>query len=164
MSRPDPDPVRDAALDPWLSAARADLAQRTPPAWIEAQLLARAEEQRLLQSLRREAPARPRSRPARRWLRWLALPVAAAAALLLALALPARTAPDVVPNGASFIALAPLDEIAAERGTVLVPGQVPRAQLADFGLPVDPARADQPARADFLLSSRGVVLAVRFVQ
>lgn len=162
MSRPDSDP--DAALEPWLAAARTDLAQRTPPAWIEAQLLARAEEQRLLQSLRRHAPPRRRLRPARRWLGWLALPVAATAALLLAIALSVLTAPDAEPGGASFIALAPLDEIAAERGTVVVPGQVPRAQLADYGLPVDPARADEPARADFLLSSRGVVLAVRFVQ
>lgn len=162
MNRPDPE--HDPAIDAWLAAARVDLARRGPPAWVEAQLLARAEEQRLLRSLRRiEGPPR-RVRPGRRWLGWLALPVAAMAALLLVVAVAVPTGPDAEPSRASFIALAPIEQIAAERGAVLVPGQVPRAQLADYGLPVDPARADEPARADFLLSSRGVVLAVRFVQ
>jgi hypothetical protein len=162
MSTTDSD--RDASLEPWLSAARTDLARRSPPAWIEAQLRARADERRLLQSLRPQAGPLPRIGPPRRWLGWLALPAAAAAVVLLAIALPAPAPADGDAARASFIALAPLEEIAAERGTVLVPGQVPRAQLADYGLPVDPARADQPARADFLLSARGVVLAVRFVE
>ncbi len=158
---------RDAALEPWFEAARADLAARHAPPWIESALRARAEERQLLRSLRQAADrTRPPAQPAGRGLWWLGVPVVAAAALLLAIGLPALTAPPAPsdPSAAAFMALAPLDEIAAERSAVLVPGIVPRAQLAEYGLPVDPARADQPAHAEFLLSPRGAVLAVRFVQ
>jgi hypothetical protein len=46
----------------------------------------------------------------------------------------------------------------------VVAAELPRAALAYYGLPIDPARADQPARAELLMSARGAVLAVRFVQ
>jgi hypothetical protein len=45
-----------------------------------------------------------------------------------------------------------------------VPARLPRTALADFGLPIDPSRADVPVKADLLMSPRGVVLAVRFVE
>jgi hypothetical protein len=45
-----------------------------------------------------------------------------------------------------------------------VPAELPRGALTLYGLPVDPSRADQPARAELLLSARGSVLALRFLQ
>jgi hypothetical protein len=152
-------------LAPWLQAARTDLAGRVPPPWLGAQLESRAQEQLALHLARRHASARPqRPRPAWRWLVWGAGASAAAAlAVAIVVALPALQAPRAAP-GPRFVALAPIEDIVAERGALLVPAQVPRAQLADYGLPVDPARADQPARAEFVLSPRGVVLAVRFVE
>lgn len=62
-----------------------------------------------------------------------------------------------------FIALAPLDDIAADTGPRVVTARIPRAAVAGFGLPVDPARADQPLNAEFLVSARGVVLGIRFL-
>ena len=84
--------------------------------------------------------------------------------MLIAIALPAAIAPPAAtPAAAPFVALAPLEEIAAARGTLLVAGQVPREQLAEYGLPANPSRMGEPAQAEFLLSARGAVLAVRFI-
>jgi len=151
-------------LDSWLAAARADLAQQHPPQWIESTLLARQSERVLLQRLRSAQPkaAKP---PAPRWgLRRWSLPAGAAALLVagLGVALLLR-APAVVSSTApTFMALTPLETIAAEPRPMLIASEVPRAQLAAFGLPIDPARADLPVRAEFLVSRRGAVLAVRF--
>ena len=65
---------------------------------------------------------------------------------------------------AQFIALTSMETIAAETAPQIVSAQMPRAALAGFGLPVDPARADQPVHTELLMSPRGVVLAVRFVE
>lgn len=152
------------ALDAWLAAGRD--AVTAPPAWLEAQLMARLQERRALQAVRQSTSA-PQSTPSTpRWPRvlgWLALPTAAMAALLVGSVL-LRPLPPVAPESSPFLALAPLETIAAERGALLVPAHVPRAQLAEYGMPIDPARADEPARAEFLMSRHGVVLAVRFVQ
>lgn len=163
-------------LDAWLGAAREDLRHMTPPPWLQAQLIARVDERRALEALRQcaaplaptERPAGPRSRGPRlvqRLALWFGLPAAALAVLLWAGVLLRPLAPQPsAPAPAPFLALAPLDSIAAARDAVVVPAQVPRAQLADYGLPIDPARADQPARAELLMSAHGVVLAVRFVE
>lgn len=158
------DPQRES-LDAWLAAGRACTVE--PPAWLEAQLLARYHERRALQSVRSHTidAARPRA-SAPRWralTAWLALPAVALAALLVGSVLLRPLTPSA-PAARHFLALAPLESIAAERGTLLVPAQVPRAQLAEYGLPIDPARADEPAQAELLMSRHGVVLAVRFVQ
>lgn len=165
-------------LDAWLGAAREDLRHMTPPPWMEAQLNARVDERRALEAMRQcAAPLAPTERPGgtglrprgprlvRRLALWFGLPAAALAVLLWAGVLLRPLAPQpAAPVPAPFLALAPLDSIAAARDAVVVPAQVPRAQLADYGLPVDPARADQPARAELLMSAHGVVLAVRFVE
>ena len=57
-----------------------------------------------------------------------------------------------------------MESIAAEPDKVVVPAELPRGALTLYGLPVDPSRADQPARAELLLSARGSVLALRFLQ
>jgi hypothetical protein len=156
--------ARHDQLDAWCAAAREDLAQQLPPAWIESRLAARQAEHALLRRLR-PAPATP-ARRATRWRlpRW-ALPVAAAALVLIGVGVVLVPAdpPTATPSGApSFMALAPLETIATEPRPMVITSDVPRAQLAAFGLPVDPARADLPVRAEFLVSRRGAVLAVRF--
>ncbi len=158
------------ALEPWLAAARTDLAGRIPPLALEGQVQARLAEEEALRAVRKARP-RTNDSPTRagwRWVAWLALPVAAACALLLATALvlqaPPAPASGNAPASAPFIALASMDTIAAEPNKVVVAAELPRAALTYYGLPFDPARADQPARAELLMSARGAVLAVRFVQ
>jgi hypothetical protein len=154
--------TRDS-LDPWLAAARADLAGRMPPGWIEPALAARRSERLLLRRLRADRPAP--TAPRRRWrlAPWVAVPVGLAAMVALGAALVfLRTEPPATPRGPAFVALTPLETIAAEPRPVVIASDVPRAQLAALGLPVDPARADLPVRAEFLVSQRGAVLAVRF--
>ena len=160
----------DAALAPWLAAARSDLAARTPPSWLYSELQARLAEHAALRALRatRAVPALPPARSPWRWLAWLAVPAMAACAWLLATAMvlqsPAAPGGGAVQGGAPFIALASMEAIAAEPEKVVVAAELPRAALAHYGLPFDPSRADQPARAELLLSARGAVLAVRFLQ
>jgi hypothetical protein len=165
-----PNDRADAALAHWLAAARSDLAARTPPSWLHSELQARLAEHEALRELRatRAVPAQAPARSPWRWLAWLAVPAMAACALLLATAValqsPARPGGGAVPEGAPFIALASMEAIAAEPEKVVVAAELPRAALAHYGLPFDPSRADQPARAELLLSARGAVLAVRFMQ
>lgn len=52
---------------------------------------------------------------------------------------------------------------APEAATWLMPVEMPRAQLASFGLPFDPSQAAMPVRAEFLMSASGKPLAVRFL-
>jgi hypothetical protein len=179
------------ALAAWLAAAREDLAAREPPVWLEHQLRERLAERSALNAVRRtrEAPGQPvestlpQVRGRRRFAAlsttwpnarrlWPALATVAAACLALVIGVAVLAPLPEVPGTAGqaqadrspFIALASLDAIAAESGTTVVPARLPRSWLADFGLPVDPARADVPLNAEFLMSPRGVVLAVRFVE
>lgn len=149
-------------LDSWLGAARTDLSRQSPPEWIESALAARQSEQVLLRRLRPVQPTPAVRRKPARWVLW-GLPVGLAA-LLVAVAgvfLLLGAAPDAQ-SAPTFVALTPLETIAAELRPVVIASEVPRAQLAALGLPVDPARADLPVRAEFLVSQRGTVLAVRF--
>ena len=163
-------PRRDAGLAPLLAAARADLRTRRAPEWVESRLRAAAAEQRTLQALGATVTAaESASVSPRRWWRraWIAPALAGSAAFVVGIAAltmqPVALAPAVA-SPAPFIALTSMDTIEAESAAQIVAAQMPRAALADFGLPVDPARADQPVQAELLLSPRGVVLAVRFVE
>ena len=114
------------------------------------------------------APARPRL--------WWMPPIALAATIaitswmirgpmpdaqsLVSLA-PATTTIEGDPG--PFLALQPLDRIAAARGTRMVTTEFPRALLADWGLPVSPDRAGEPVRAEMLYSADGEPLAVRLL-
>ena len=158
-------------LDDWLAAARSDLAGRQPDLLAEQQLLTRVREVRALQSVaatRIDAPRRNRDAGLRRRVfNWRAAALAGAAMLAVALTAlilapdpPARDATVRTP----FLALVASEAIAAAPSAVIVSSQVAGATLSDYGLPVDPARIDQPVRAEFLLSPTGLVLAVRFAE
>ncbi len=167
----------DKKLDSWLAAARADLSERGPDELTEQQLLSRVREVRALQSVaaaRISVPARDERRieGRQRWLGWrvasaMTLVVAVVAALVIYASqvtqvsgTPTTTATSYTP----FLALVASDAMAAERSAMIVPSQVSGAALADYGLPLDPARVDQPIRAEFLVSPSGLVLAVRFAE
>ena len=155
-------------LDDWLAAARSDLAQREPDLLAEQQLLARAREVRALQSVAatRAAQTHQRAKRAPFW-SWRPAAFAGVAAVVVAIGVAALT--HVVPRNEAtartpFLALVASEAIAAEPSAVVVSSQVAAATLHDYGLPVDPARADQPVRAEFLVSPAGLVLAVRFAE
>ena len=156
-------------MNDWLAAARDDAAQRAPDAMVEAQLLSRVRERSALRSVAIAAPSRTVGRAASWWLRLsFGVPVAIAA-LLVALVgtrllLPASPSAPERAIATPFIALVGGEAIAAERAPVVVSSQVARTALADYGLPVDPARVDEPVGAEFLVSRTGVVLAVRFME
>jgi hypothetical protein len=159
------------SLDAWLTAARADVACHCAPPAIGADLRARLATRKSAQS----QALRPSRRTSPAWRRWLVIGVPSALAALVVLAVGAVWTAGSPQRGASespaataaapaFIALTSLEAIAAESSPLVMPAQMARAQLADYGLPVDPSRADQPVRAELLVSQRGAVLAVRFVE
>jgi len=150
-------------LDSWLAAARAELAREAPPEWIEASLAARRSEHLLLRRLRADSPQTQTKRMRRsRW--WWGVPAGVTVLLVVGAGLITLSGgPSTAASHApAFMALTPLEMIAAEPRPLVIASEVPRAQLAALGLPVDPARADLPVRAEFLVSRGGAVLAVRF--
>ena len=171
MNDDNDDRRHDEPVTPLLAAARDDLRARRAPDWIESRLLTAAAEQRTLKAL--EPPASPvdaRRIASRPWWRraWLAPALAGSAAFVIGVGVltmqPVAIGPAAAAAPTPFIALAPMDTLDAEAAPQIVAAQMPRAALADFGLPVDPARADRPVQTEFLISPRGVVLAVRFVE
>jgi hypothetical protein len=151
-------------LDEWLAVARSDLGRRLPDPLVEQRLLDRMRERRALQSVAAAQP--PRARPAPHRVRprfWFGAPAALAGVALLVwvFALPVETNEPRL-AATPFFALVSADAIAAERSPIVVESTLPRVTLADYGLPVDPARVDEAVGAEFLLSRSGVVLAVRF--
>lgn len=163
-------------LDDWFAAARDDLSARMPDPMQEQQLLSRMREVRALQSVaeaRLEPPVEPDTRrtprvsAVRPSLRWFGPVLASALAIMLGLAVLM-----LVPEGSDssgsvrrpFLALVTSEAIAAEPSAVIVSSQVSSATLADYGLPLDPARADRLIGAEFLMSPTGTVLAVRFTE
>ena len=161
---------QNSRLDDWLTAARAALAERQPDQLAEQQLLARVREMRALQSVaatRIAASAMADRRP-RIWRRLFTLRAGALAGsstlavLIGALVLLANAPPRDATVRTPFLALVASEAIAAERSALIVSSEVAGSTLSDYGLPVDPARIDQPVRAEFLLSPTGLLLAVRF--
>ena len=160
-------------LDDWLAAARSELAECGEPDLLaEQQLLARVRETRALQSV---AVTRIGTLPRREhrtgfWHRlfsWRAAALAGAAVLVIAISAlvlaPSQPQSDATVR-TPFLALVTSEAIAAEPSAVIVSSQVSGAALSDYGLPVDPARVDQPIQAEFLLSPTGLILAVRFAE
>ncbi len=162
----------DRRLDHWLAVARAELAKSQPDQLAEQQLLARVREMRALQSVAatRIAASPPVDRSAGIWGRLFNLRTAAlAGALTVAIAIGAVVLlPNAPPRDAivrtPFLALVASEAIAAAPSALIVSSEVAGSMLSDYGLPVDPARIDQPVRAEFLLSPTGLLLAVRFAE
>jgi len=157
-----------------------------PPEYVEAQLHARlfpgAAAAPVAGAM--TAPRAVAKRPPtllQRWAAWIAWPVSVSAATGLvswmvytnpAVApeplLPAltsyETSPDAALAATPFLALTSLDAISASGRNEVISATLPRATLAEFGLPVSPLRAAEPIDAEFLVGPNGGVLAVRFVE
>jgi hypothetical protein len=160
---PDPDPIQEAMLDRRLAETNRELLAHRPPAALEGALVA--------QFRRTHQPARARPRL------WWMPPLALAATLavvswMVRVPMPASgpqplsaTSSAMAPaqDPGPFLALKPLDRIAAEPSTTVVTTEFPRALLADWGLPVSPELAGQPVRAEMLYSAEGEALAVRLL-
>jgi hypothetical protein len=155
------DPGQETLLDLKLDELKRELSEHGAPAAMQAALVAR---------FRQTKPTTTRPRF------WWMPPIALAATIavtswmirgpvppsgqLVALAPPTATLEG---DPGPFLALQPLDRIAAEPGKRVVATEFPRALLADWGLPVSPDRAGEPVRAEMLYSADGEPLAVRIL-
>jgi len=161
--------VERTQLDTWLQSARHEVAARSPDPLVKQQLLTRLRERLALNSLSLVQAAAPSAARRRRWTRWIfVMPLAAAALLTVLLGTRLLIEPPESPAATRvatpFFALVGSEALAAARSPIVVTSQVSRAELVDYGLPVDPARVDQPVEAEFLVTRAGVVLAVRFIE
>jgi len=169
-----------------LMRLREAAATMQPPPDLEARLNARLFDAKNAQAAvavtSRAIAQQPRRTPAlfERWAAWLAWPVSVTAAAGL-VSWMVYTNPAIAPEqigpaypgyqsrqssgvaGTPFLALTSLDNIKPGAGNEVVAATVPRATLAEFGLPVSPMRAAEPINAEFLVGANGGVLAVRFV-
>ena len=151
------------SLDDRLAALKADLAAHEPPPSTD-----RAIAQAIERAARKRASGAPAPRVLERWLAW---PVALAASIgLVAVAVRQMPAGEIaaapVPSQAAaarFMPVVPVAEIERSSDAYVVPARVPRMALAQFGLPVNPARAGEPIDTELLVRPDGAVLALRFV-
>ena len=143
-------------LDGRLAALRECAAAFEPPPSTDAAIAA---------ALRASA-RRPSGRHA-----WIAWPLALAAAVV-AVSFVVRSVGPLAGTGGDGVAAAarneftsvvPLSEIADSGDVVVVPARVPRMTLAQFGVPIDPARADDAVDTELLVRRDGALLAYRFV-
>lgn len=150
-------------LDARLSGLKAEFAAAEPPASTDRAIGAAIER---AESRRARATKGPRVIE-----RWLAWPLALAASIaLVAIAIRSMPAGDVSPVKAAaanaparFMPIVPVAEIERSTDAYVVPARVPRMALAQFGLPVNPARADDAIDTELLVRPDGAVLALRFV-
>jgi hypothetical protein len=149
----------------------------SPPCNLDVQLAALRDETRQLEppmstddAVAAAVRAAARWRPAGRHA-WIAWPLAIAASVVLVSFLLRSFAitPDDVPlaaappRHAAFTPVVPLAEIESSEEAVVVPARVPRMTLAQFGVPIDPARADDTVDTELLVRRDGALLAYRFV-
>ena len=146
-------------LDRRFAALREAAAEWTPPASVDAAVAAATV--RAARRVRRRRAQMP----------WIVAPLAIAASLVLVAfivrSLPPHT-PDAAPATpatarATFTPVVPLAAITDTGDAYVVPARVPRMTFAQFGVPVDPARADVPVDAELLVRRDGALLAYRFV-
>jgi hypothetical protein len=159
------DTLRPASrnLDDRLAALKAEVGALEPPSATDRAIAAAAD-----RASRRRARYALAPRVLERWLAW---PVALAASIgLVAVAvrpLPAdetALAPAVASNApARFMPVVPVAELERSSDAYVVPARMPRMALAQFGLPVNPARAGDAIDTELLIRPDGAVLALRFV-
>ena len=156
-------PATADTLDDRLAALKADLAATEPPA---------STDRAIAQAVERASRKRAASALAPRVLeRWLAWPVALAASIgLVAIAVRQMPAGEIVSAPAvaaaadtRFMPVVPVAEIERSSDAYVVPARVPRMALAQFGLPVNPARAGDAIDTELLVRPDGAILALRFV-
>jgi len=157
------DPRLPPTLDDRLAALKLELASLEPPPSTDRAIAAAV-----------ERASRKRARPAlaaRVLERWIAWPVALAASIgLIAVAVRQIPSVDVAADrpavraaAPSFMPVVPVAEIERSSDAYVVPARVPRMALAQFGLPVNPARAGDAIDTELLVRPDGAVLALRFV-
>jgi len=162
----------DDRLDRRLSALKGELALLRPPPEVERGLAAAIAKAQRASPTSSAANLKPNRLAPTSHQRWLAWPLALAAALgiitwTLRSPTPDETAPERMPTvraATDFIPVVPVADIARTRGAYVVSTQVPRTMLADFGLPVSPARAAETVASELLVRPDGTVLAVRFFE
>jgi hypothetical protein len=147
-------------LDAKLSELRESLADAAPPPSTDRAIAAAiAKAQR---SLGRKSP--------HRFGAWLAWPLGLAASIAV-LSFVVRSLPPPTPGetepaaetAASFMPVVPIAELERAGDTLVMPARMSRMSLAQFGLPIDPARAADAIDAELLVRPDGAVLAVRFI-
>lgn len=150
-------------LDRRLAGLKDALADTGPPA---------SADLAIAKAIGRASAKRARSTRGPRFVdRWLAWPLALAATIaVIAIAIRAMPDGDVSPVTTAsagtpqrFIPVVPVAEIERSSDAYVVPARVPRMALAQFGLPVNPARADDAVDTELLVRPDGAVLALRFV-
>jgi len=155
-------------LDARLAALRVALADEAPPPSTDRAVAA---------AMARAARAGPaKARAPRRFDAWFAWPIALAASItvlsFVIRAVPpqspadpeaARAATQDLPATASFMPLVPIAELERAGDALIVPARMSRMSLAQFGLPVNPARAADAIDTELLVRPDGAVLALRFV-
>lgn len=149
-------------LDNSLRDLDAALATAAPPARVD---------RAIAQAIAKAQRARKASASGRVFERWLAWPIALAASIF-AISFVVRQVPPTAlapapeveaAESRAFLPLASSEEIERSADAVVVATRLPRVALAQLGLPVDPARADQSVDAELLVRPDGAVLAFRFV-
>jgi len=155
-------------LDARLAALRDAIADEAPPSSTDRAIAA------AMARAARDGPRKPGA--LRRFDAWFAWPLALAASITLlsfviravppqSLAEPgtAHAAVQDLPATASFMPLVPIAELERAGDALVVPARMSRMSLAQFGLPVNPARAADAIDTELLVRADGAVLALRFV-
>ena len=177
-----PDDTTPPELMAKLHRLRDAVAAMQPPPALEADLTARLFPSATGATSAPVTVPKPVRRPPtslERWAAWIAWPVAVTATAGLVswtvytnpavspqqeylASIAARSAAERKP-ATPFLALASFDSIPSDLRGEVVSATLPRATLAEFGLPVSPMHAAEPINAEFLVGANGGVLAVRFV-
>ena len=155
----------DDALGRTLSALKRELASVGPPSAVDRSVAAAIERAERAAASPMRLPWRMRRE---QWVAPVTLAAAAAVALIVwTLRVPPTDPPQraaTAPVATEFIPVVPVADIARTRGAYVVSTQMPRTMLADFGLPVSPARAAEPVASELLVRADGTILAVRFLE
>lgn len=152
--------AQNCELDAMLTTLRAEAQTWAPPAKVDAAIATAVKD--------RDA----RSRRARLRDHWIAWPLALAASLaIVAVAMrtlsPQAALEEPAPTVSlrpTFTPVVPIAQIRETADAVIVPARVPRMTLAQYGLPLDPAHADDPVDAELLVRRDGALLAYRFAE
>jgi hypothetical protein len=154
-------------LDTRLAALRDSLAGAAPPPATDLAIAA-AIARSTRAGRRRGSSAAPRLDG------WMAWPLGLAAVItVLSFVIRAVPAPVAADRGgqpalqaapaATFMPVVPMAELERASDALVIPARLSRLSLAQFGLPINPARAADAIDTELLVRPDGAVLAVRFI-